>query len=222
MASADLDHIRALLIAQTAEPEPKRGLLSVFGRRNPRSAPLALDAPLRRPPPAPSSWEYGDQELLLERICVPTVAAPPPQVIPETHSPLPPPDPRSAFGRRSDQDDLELLLDHHEVEEPSAVPFFPEDLAETDAEIERLFSEPQPMRPWIKALRSSSKPASPVEAAPVADRGPPRKRKRTVAPPPPARCAKAEALSRDLLEALEVALTREHHQLDDRLSALAA
>ena len=235
MASADFDHIRALLIAQTAEPEPKRGKFSVFGRRAPApQTPLALAEAPRRAPPTSRPRGEDDQELLLDYICLPVAAPQKPVVVPEALSPLPPPAPRSAFGRRSDEDGLEILLGGEALEEPSAVPYFPEDLADGEAAMEQLFTEPQPMRPWIKALRGASRPAigdgplplhkPVVEPAPASQQKPVRSLRRPAAAlaPAPERAVGAASLSRDLLEALELALQREHHRLDDRLTALAA
>lgn len=246
MASADLEHIRALLIAQTAAPEPRRRGFRLFGAR--RSAPDATDAPLpiietvRRLEPLapPAEARDADQALLLERICTPP---PPPVEVDETLfveerlAPLPPPAMRDAFGRRSEPDELVLTLDRPDQAEPAAVPFFPEDFEDPIAGAESLFAEPQPMRPWIKALRDSRRPPPvPVSApapapepaarsAPEPASGTPRPRpvQKTRAPAePPPRSAGAAALSRDLLEALELALLREHHQLSDRLAVIAA
>lgn len=114
MASADLDHIRALLIAQTADPPPKpKGFGRWFAPRRPANAPLTLETPPPAParPPAPAAFSDPDQELLLSHICGPSMMV-------EQASPLPPPSPRSAFGRRGDlADEVELML-----VEPAAEP----------------------------------------------------------------------------------------------------
>ncbi|MDP9102674.1 MAG: hypothetical protein M3N05_01535 [Pseudomonadota bacterium] len=112
MASAELDHIRALLIAQTAAPDPApRGLFGrlSLGKRRAPPPPLNL-APAPRPRFDPGAFADTDQTLLLEQICGPSEASRPLDV--ETASPLPPPAPRNGFGRRPDQEaELELVLD---------------------------------------------------------------------------------------------------------------
>lgn len=235
MASTDLDHIRALLIAQTTEPEPRRGGFALFGRRKTAPvAPLSIVETVRRLEPLTPSVETrdADQALLLDRICSP----PPPPVevdkdlfVAEALSPLPPPAARDAFGRRTEPDELVLILDRPDQAEPATVPYFPEDFDDSAAEAEALFAEPQPMRPWIKALRDSRLPAPPP--APRAAPAPEPEEQPSVAEAvgkirasktPPPRSASTAALSRDLLEALELALLREHHQLGDRLALLAA
>lgn len=126
MASADLEYIRALLIAQTADPEPARK--GAFGRwlspKVPRRAP-PLDLACERPGAAraTTSEADADQALLLDRICGPAPGAPPrhlpcpvedePDIfVAEAVSPLPPPAPRAEFGRRADLfSEVELMLD---------------------------------------------------------------------------------------------------------------
>jgi len=96
---ADLDHIRALLVAQTAEAEPKsRSLLGrLFARRTeapPPRAPvryaaiLDLATPLE-PASRPDSKPEPEPEHTLR-----------PGLVLEEASRLRPPDPRSGFGRR--------------------------------------------------------------------------------------------------------------------------
>ncbi len=255
MASADLDHIRALLIAQTEAPEPQtRGLLGRLrlGRRE-RREPLTL-GPVAASPrftaPAPCD---PDQDLLLKALCGP---APETGVLGiETASPLPPPTPRNGFGRRADGTaETELMLEtpataprrlrvlddrggavgeiillpeepplrtvYGVADEAHAAPYFPEDLMEPEAP-----QEPQPLRPWIKALRGAgavkpspadlAKPESMDDQAPLVKRV--RQRRATkAAPRPPA------PLGHDLLEALALTLAREHDTLADRLLAVAS
>jgi hypothetical protein len=118
MATADLDYIRALLVAQTAEPEPQaKGLLArLFAARSVRAAPPlnltpAPEPPWRRLPPlTPEGGSDPDQALLLEHICRPPA-------VDESLSPLPPPTPRGAFGRRQEGErEAELMLDRPAAE----------------------------------------------------------------------------------------------------------
>jgi hypothetical protein len=120
MSSADLDYIRALLVAQTDEPKPEvQSLLGrLFGPRS-KPGPTRWPEPPRRPPPPPRFAGVPDRaapsppdlpavpdverELLLEHICRPLRAA-------EPVSPLAPPTPRGEFGRRPDTAP-ELILD---------------------------------------------------------------------------------------------------------------
>jgi hypothetical protein len=212
MASADLDHIRALLIAQTAAPEPRRRTFGMLGPRGrPSNPPLVLAEPVRRAGEAPADADQGlDQEILLSYICAPETPEPAPSpFVPETVSLLPPPRPRAAFGRRREDEAPELLLARAGADDPPIVPYFPEDLAEEAHELEALFSDREPMRPWIKALRTTARPSHPAPSAPE--------------PPPPAEPApiRAASLSHNLLVALESTLSREQHQLDDRIAALS-
>lgn len=275
MASADLDHIRALLIAQTAEPEPEpRGW---FGRRRrpaPRE-PLSLGGTGPKPRFVPPAFSDPDQELLLQKICGPPSPMaevdedlfeprPDDSLGVETASPLPPPAPRTAFGRRADEPEAELVLETPAVElrrlrvldptgaaigemilhprdqpmrlvspmhdDEHAAPFFPEDFGEPGG-FGQSPGEPQPMRPWIKALRNASRPKSasaaaetapdPVEeAAPLAKRV---RRRRAVRQGPPTGGASprpSTSFAHDLLDALALALDHEHVQFADRLATV--
>ncbi len=264
MSSADLDHIRALLVAQTADPEPQaRSLLGrLFVSASEPARPSAK--PPRFAPPAdpalPPTERAGDAEaepeLLLEHVCRPPLDI-------ETASPLPPPSPRGEFGRRADlSPEPELVLDQpattarrlqlldpasgqpvgemilHPNEPPmrvistvlrEEVPYFPEDYLDP----EQHPGEPQPLRPWLKALRQSGlikpAPAQPVpaqgvraektDAAASARRAPAGRTKhrrdaRDAKPSP-------HTLGRDLLEALALTLGREQETLADRLLGVA-
>jgi len=264
MSTADLEYIRALLVAQTAEPEPQAK--SLLGRlfaskpeppRAPSPPPrfaaiLDLAAPAETEAPAgagvPADTD-ADQELLLEQICRPTTAV-------ESASPLPPPKPRAEFGRRPDlAPEPELVLDQpatvarrlqlldpsgqpvgemilHPDEPPMRViptvvsedvPYFPEDFLDPGHP-----AEPQPLRPWLKALRKSGlvQPARPPagvgatepdDSAPLTKRVRARRAKRHQPPPK----ASPQPLGHDLLEALALTLAREQETLADRLLSVA-
>ena len=269
MSSADLDYIRALLVAQTAEPEPQaKSLLGrLFAAKpeppRPPSAPprfaiiLDLAAPAQtdgRADPRPDVGVDVDtgvdfsQELLLDQICGPTAAV-------ESASPLPPPRPRAEFGRRPDlAPEPELVLDQPaaaarrlQLLDPSGqpvgemilrpdeppmrdtatvvreeVPYFPEDFLDHGHP-----TEPQPLRPWLKALRKSGRVqpdrsvvgpvAEPDDGAPLTKRV--RERRAKGRQPPPK--AAAQSLGHDLLEALALTLAREQENLADRLLSVA-
>ncbi len=261
MATVDLEHIRALLVAQTAEPEPQaKGLLArLFATKAARAeAPLNLappqDPPWRRLPPLkPEGATDPDQELLLEHICRPPS-------VDEHLSPLPPPAARGAFGRRPEGErEPELVLDRPAAElrrlrvlDPTgaaigemilhaasptvilgdddlhAAPYFPEDLMDgasppTIPPLGEAASGAEPMRPWIKALRSA--PPPPASQPTVAPKDQPadlavslakrvrRRRKAARAPPP----RPPQTFGQDILEALALALEREHATLTDRM-----
>jgi len=255
MASTDLDHIRALLVAQTAETEPQpKGL---FGRLfatqaeappSPSKPPRFTTVPELGAPVESAPCPEHEQELLLEHIVRPTLGV-------ETAAPLPPPPPRGEFGRRPDlAPEPELILDQPatvarrlqlldvsgqpvgemilspdepkmRVISPAAseeVPFFPEDFLDDDEHP----GEPQPLRPWLKALRRSGlvKPADAATAAARQDEsGPPIKRGRARGAkgrePPPKSAPRT--LGHDLLEALAITLAREQENLVDRLHRVA-
>ena len=254
----DLDDIRALLIAQTADPEPKtKGLFGRLFASKPLSERPARCAAILNLD-APAEADGGEQELLLEHTFRPRHD--------ESQSPLRPPEPRATFGRRPDlfpepelvldrpaavARRLQLLdLDGQPVGEmilrpdeapgmaptmiPSAVvvggevPYFPEDLDDHHAA-----HGPEPLRPWLKALRNSKHqplaapgetPAVTAFETPPAPK--PRRRPRkaskpkaeVVAPAPTA--PEGRTLSEDLMEALALTLSREHEILSDRLFAL--
>ena len=186
MSSADLDYIRALLVAQTAEPEPEpQSLLARLFAARP-------EPPRRRPPPLPRfaaarghaaparpdvpSDAVSEPELLLEHMCRPPRSV-------ETAPAVPPSSPRGEFGRRPEiAPQPELILDQpaatarrlqlldvcgqpvgeiilqpdqgptRGVLKGEDVPYFPEDLLETVQP-----QEPEPLRPWLKALRASAR-----------------------------------------------------------------
>lgn len=251
MASAELDHIRALLIAQTAAPDTApRGLLGrlSLGKRRPPPPPLSL-APAPRPRFDAGAFADTDQTLLLEQICGPATETALSLGV-ETTSPLPPPAPRAGFGRRADQE-AELVLDRpanaarrlqvldptgHAIGEmlfhPQApvVQILPAAHV-ADAHAVPFFPEDlmEPDSPWGPA--PPSEPMRPwikalrnsAQTMPV--QAPP------AATPPKGRAKRAKAakpapppsLGRDLLEALALTLTREHEALlDKRLSAAKA
>lgn len=258
MSTVDFDHIRALLIAQTADPEPKaRGVFGrLFTQRAERPRPLAPVRPV------------GVLDLatpLPEEVAAASRSAPPPTppdvaAAPvETASLLPPPAPRAAFGRRPDVVyEPELVLDQpataarrlqlldpsgqpvgemilHPDEPPmrlistivrEEVPFFPEDLLDPDPPV-----GPEPLRPWLKALRKSGTVAAaaatdPAPASPtseVEDSAPLTKRVRARRTRPPAAPKRPPppSFGHDLLEALALTLAREQETLSDRLLAVA-
>jgi len=82
-----------------------------------------------------------------------------------------------------------------------AVPYFPEDLFEPEPEFGA--TEPEPLRPWIKALRNSGG-ARPKPVAAQAEH--------------PAPAVPKTYLGHDLLAALAVSLMREHTALKDRIA----
>lgn len=236
---SDLDYIRALLVAQTAEPEPKSkgGFGAVLGGLFARKAEAPPARPLHLPAAEPTPAAPTEPELLLEHTLRPPLEV-------EAASPLSPPTPRQAFGRRPDMaPEPELILDQpasearrlqlldpsgqpvgemilHPDEAPLRViptlvyetPYFPEDL---------LDHGPEPLRPWLKALRNSGRPSPPPETEASSVRAAPARRtgRRPSAPRP---TPPAHPLGHDLLEALAVALAREQETLSDRLLELAA
>jgi hypothetical protein len=260
MASADLDYIRALLIAQTAapEPEPRRLFSRLIGKRRTPPAPLNR-SPRPQPRFDPNLFAKADPDaaLLLDQLRATPAETP---LVAEVLSPLPPPAPRAAFGRRPDvEPEVELLLDqpataarrlrlldpsgqpigemmlephqtvarivaaHHTplADDSHAAPFFPEDLMDPDSPWV-LGKGSEPMRPWIKALRNSTRPIEepkPVTAPPPRKKVRRRKAKaiKGAIPPPP---ASPPSLGEDLLSALAVTLTHEHDRLADRLAEL--
>ena len=285
MSLAELDHIRALLVAQTAEPEPQgKSLLGrLFAPKAERSRPppppprfatvldlaatveaatvepdLEAQDPERHPEADAEIDAETGAELLLEQLCRPNLEV-------ETASPLPPPAPRGEFGRRADIAlEPELILDQPAVHarrlqllDPSGqpvgemilrpdeppmrviatvvreeVPYFPEDFLDPDHP-----AEPQPLRPWLKALRKSgvaqpalaaaqtrdagTADAAPDESAPLTKRVRNRRAQGRQSQPQSQPKAPPQPLSHDLLEALAFTLSREHENLADRLLSVA-
>jgi len=256
MSSADLKYVRALLVAQTAEVDPQAKSLfgRLFPTRSEPSRPASRPLLLGTVPSSATPVQTGiraeagrDTQRRSDGVRPPAHATPPPS--PASSVGL-----RAEFGRRPDlSPEPELVLDKpaaaarrlqwldpagkpvgEMVLPPDAppvrmfaslvreeVPFFPEDFLDPEQP-----AEPQPLRPWLKALRRSgrARSAGADQTASLPDYDKPlckqvrERRARTRRAPT---LAAPRPLGHDLLEALCVTLAREQETLADRLLSVA-
>ncbi len=229
MALSELQNIRALLIAQTDEPEARRapGLLqrvgSLLGARPPvPQEPARPPLRLVEPPAVDFIETSAEDALLLDW-----------EPDPDLFVPLElPPSPRAEFGQRSPRPylphDSVLRLDRVVDAAPRRLTL----LTDTGEAVGELFLKPE--EPPLRAVFSTHEHEAPyfpgdldethLTLAPLQSAPAPRRSTRLAAPAAAASQASVrfKGLGTDLLDALALTLAREAEALSDRLMQVGA